>query len=108
ELIAERQVADVEGGQPEDRSPHQDQHHPHDEAQANHELQPYGPTGHDDLLVVVSQGHRRWTATRRRRVVVYQIPAIGSKPLSRTESLVMSHWLKLPLKRPQGFFSLNE
>src|SRR5262249_1985327 len=51
ELIGQRQVAHVEGMQPEARAAHQDEHHPDDQAEADHELQPDGPTEHDDLLV---------------------------------------------------------
>src|SRR5947208_1927931 len=48
--------------QPKDRRAHQDEHHAHDDAQANDELEPNWPSEHDDLHVVVAPGRERLPA----------------------------------------------
>ena len=51
-LIEERQIAQMEGVQAEDRRAHQDEHHSDDDAQADEQLEANWPSEHDDLHVV--------------------------------------------------------
>src|SRR5271157_3470330 len=45
--------------QPEDRPAHEDQHHSHDHAQSDDELEANGPPDHDDLPVVRAGSNSR-------------------------------------------------
>ena len=58
-LIRLRQVTDMERVQPEDRAAHEDQHHSHDHAQSDDELEANGPPDHDDLPVVRAGSNSR-------------------------------------------------